>query len=691
MAEIWLAKRRSVGGAKVVIIKKILDHLSSQPTFVRMFLDEARTSAQLDHPNIVRIFDLGVEQDSYYIAMERIDGQSLSALIWAALQQGQPLAPALAARIIAEAARGLDYAHTLHDPQGRPLSIVHRDVSPQNVLVNYAGEVKVVDFGIAKAATQSEETKTGMLKGKFSYMSPEQCTGEKVDARSDVFALGVLLYELATSKRLFKHNSELMILEMITQRPVLRPSKVNPEISRALEAIILKALNKKPEDRFQSAGELQAAIESYLRTEPTPTTQAALAALMERLFSDEILARKRVLEDALLDDFEERYGISESAQRSTPSLPPQRRAALEETRVEQGPSVQPAQVPTGPVVRPAKTQTYSEAPAQAKTPPSESASYSPTPAPAPRPRRRRAQRIALGLAAAVTLIAIGVLAEPLLSPGPARAGQLSIDSSPQGAHIYLDGRALIAADGAPRTTPHTFEALPLGEPLQIELQLPGHRSARRQVRLDRAHPAQALNVALSPRTLPLQISVQAPNAAAARIWVNGEVFDGPEYEAQRAEGEAIELRARVPGARCPPSEPFSLRAPGRRLTIRCTPKRAVATAPPPPPRKKPRAVKRRAARPAKKAPTRRAAVSPASCVKVARSLTINVGSKGQFFQFRFGGGKVRETPYSGPLPAGSYALYYRQLTDAGPVGPWRSRKLCFDGVDPNPRLLLPMR
>src|SRR5262245_15565369 len=256
MAEIWLATQSGIANfRRFVVIKKILSHLSEQESFVKMFLDEARTCAQLTHPNIVQIYDLGRVGTTYFIAMEYIAGENLAALAWRAMKRGTPLAPNYAARIICDSSKALHYAHQMRGNDGKPLEIVHRDVSPQNILVTYEGEVKVVDFGIAKAATKSEQTRTGMLKGKFSYMSPEQCMGQHLDQRSDVFALGIVLYEMVTGKRLFKHDSELMILEMITRRSVVPPSQVIKDIPKQLEAVIMKSLEKDLPARYQSAQE----------------------------------------------------------------------------------------------------------------------------------------------------------------------------------------------------------------------------------------------------------------------------------------------------------------------------------------------------------------------------------------------------------------------------------------------------
>jgi serine/threonine protein kinase len=304
MAEIWLARQSGVAGFnRFVVIKKILSHLAEEETFRNMFLDEARMSAALTHPNIVQVYDLGEADETYFIAMEFILGENLAAIAWRGVKRQSPLSPVFAARIMADACKALDYAHRLKGSNGVPLEIVHRDISPQNILVTYEGEVKVVDFGIAKAASKSQHTKTGMLKGKFSYMSPEQCLGHNVDRRSDVFALGIVLYELCTGKRLFKHESELMILEMITKRRITPPSEVASNIPAELERIIMKALEKDVDVRFATAQDFQIELEDFIRGQTEPAASGDIATYMRSLFQDKIEEKRRLQELASRDDF----------------------------------------------------------------------------------------------------------------------------------------------------------------------------------------------------------------------------------------------------------------------------------------------------------------------------------------------------------------------------------------------------
>src|SRR5437588_327572 len=243
MAEVYLARQAGAAGfEKLVCLKRILPHLARDKQFVDMFLNEARLAAQLDHPNIVQIFDLGEANGNYFIAMEFIDGPNLRSVAKRAAELGELLPTPEVARIVAHAAGGLHYAHELRDPHSRqPLGLVHRDISPDNVLVHKNGSVKVVDFGIAKAAGSSGATRTGTLKGKVAYMPPEQLRGEPLDRRADVFALGVVLYELLAGKRPWEGDSEVALIgRIMTQEP--EPlQNLRPETPPLLLAIVERA------------------------------------------------------------------------------------------------------------------------------------------------------------------------------------------------------------------------------------------------------------------------------------------------------------------------------------------------------------------------------------------------------------------------------------------------------------------
>jgi serine/threonine protein kinase len=269
MAEVFRAKRKGVEGfEKIVAVKRILPHLSHNKDFIEMFIDEAKMVAGLSHPNIVQIFELGKIDDTYFIAMEYVDGKDLRTILTEVRAKGIVPDVDLAALIISKVGSALEYAHRQCDAEGRELRIVHRDVSPQNILISREGEVKLVDFGIAKAAIKAHHTDSGSLRGKLMYMSPEQAWGRPIDNRSDIFSLGVVLFEMLTGRNLFIGDSEMSILERVRQANVLPPSTLNPAVPIELEAVATRALRREPEERYQDASEMLVHLDTYLRRRP---------------------------------------------------------------------------------------------------------------------------------------------------------------------------------------------------------------------------------------------------------------------------------------------------------------------------------------------------------------------------------------------------------------------------------------
>ena len=298
MAEIYLARQTGIGGfEKLVVVKKILPNLAREKVFVEMFLDEAVIAAQLNHPNVVQIYDLGQSGSDYYIAMEYLEGESLGHLTSEGARVKKPLPPGLAAGIISQVCDGLAYAHAFEDEDGKPMGIVHRDISPHNIIVLFNGVVKVVDFGIAKAASKMHQTKVGTLKGKLAYMSPEQCMGSEVDARSDVFSLGVVLWELLTHRRLFKREVEPAMIRAIMDEPIAKVHEVRKDAPAALAAVADKALSKKPEDRYASAAEMKADLQAYLRQESEEAGAEQIAGYAHEVLGKRARTKKRLLED----------------------------------------------------------------------------------------------------------------------------------------------------------------------------------------------------------------------------------------------------------------------------------------------------------------------------------------------------------------------------------------------------------
>ncbi|MGB8295272.1 MAG: protein kinase [Polyangia bacterium] len=265
MAEVFKGVAESLHGfRKTVAIKRILPNLTKNEKFVTMFLDEARLSLFLQHANIVQVFDIGHADDTYFIVMEFVDGVDLKAIFEWRRRIRKRLTVGQTIYMIMEVCKGLAYAHDLTNPEtGRPLGIVHRDISPANVLISRNGEIKLADFGLAKAASQVEATDPGVVKGKMSYLSPEAARGENVDHRSDIFAVGILLYEALTSKRLFYGESDYQTVEMVRNAKIPPIGQQNPEVEPEFEEIVRKALARRVEDRFQSATDLQDALAHY--------------------------------------------------------------------------------------------------------------------------------------------------------------------------------------------------------------------------------------------------------------------------------------------------------------------------------------------------------------------------------------------------------------------------------------------
>ena len=296
MAEIFLARQAGLEGfEKTIVIKRIRPHLSGQKGFVKMFLNEAKLAAQLNHPNIVQIYDLGKISDTYFIAMEYIFGRDMRRIIPKAESLGIPFPMVYALKIASSICEGLYYAHQRTDIYGNPLHIVHRDVTPENIFVSFDGTVKMLDFGIAKAANQIEQTRAGEIKGKLSYMSPEQAMGQPLDGRSDIFSLGVVLYEWITGFKLFTGDSEVAILKSITDGKIYAPSYFKADIPEAVEQILMRALDKDRDQRYQTAWDMQYDIDQFLSQYEFTPSNIHLSNFLKQLFSDELDAERKRL------------------------------------------------------------------------------------------------------------------------------------------------------------------------------------------------------------------------------------------------------------------------------------------------------------------------------------------------------------------------------------------------------------
>ncbi len=298
MAEVFKAKMFGVEGfEKIVAIKKILPEVAEDKEFIKMFIDEAKIAVRLQHPNIVQILELGKIDDSYFIAMELVNGKDLKTIRKRMKRVDLLMPPEQSSYTISQVCDGLDYAHRKCDEKMNSLNIVHRDISPQNIIISYEGTVKLIDFGIAKAKSKSTKTQAGMLKGKFSYMSPEQVSGQPIDRRSDIFSLGVVFFEMLTGKRLFLGKNDVETLEKIRKADVPPPSVFNSAVSPELDRIVLKALAKDREERYQWASEFSEELKKFSYTSDTQFSRQDMMNFMSEFFADELEEETAKLEE----------------------------------------------------------------------------------------------------------------------------------------------------------------------------------------------------------------------------------------------------------------------------------------------------------------------------------------------------------------------------------------------------------
>jgi len=313
MAEIWLARELGAAGLeRFVVTKRLLPHLARDRDVVEMFVSEARFVARLVHPNVVQIHELAKDENGYFLVMEYVAGCSVRELMLATDKAEQALPPEVAICIVEQACRGAHAAHELTDSSGQSLGLVHRDISPHNLMIGPGGDVKLLDFGIAKATAAADATRTGSLKGKSGYMAPEQCRGERVDRRSDVFALGIVLWELLVGKRLFKREADFASMEAIVAGDYRLPSEVRPDLPTALDSVVAKALTTQVDARWQTAEELRQGILAAAAASDLRPTRDGLGATLTELLGERLEQRKQALRSAAKD----KAGPSPSALRA---------------------------------------------------------------------------------------------------------------------------------------------------------------------------------------------------------------------------------------------------------------------------------------------------------------------------------------------------------------------------------------
>jgi eukaryotic-like serine/threonine-protein kinase len=328
MAEVYLGEAVSVQGfKKKVAIKRVLPHLAQNESFIEMFLDEARLSARLNHTNIVTVFDISKREDTYFLIMEFVDGVNLKRIMESLNKRGQRMRLGDAIHLCIEACRGLSYAHDLCDESSKPLGIVHRDISPPNIMVTRRGEVKLADFGLAKASNQLQTTDPGVVKGKFSYLSPEAAYGNPVDARADIFSLGIVLWEMLAGRRLFWGENDYATVKLVQKANVPRLSPLNREVDEAFEEVLHRALAADPAARYQTAREFGDALSEYIFSHRLLVTAYDLANMVQSVTNDEPSAasdEQSLIDRLIQDELDESVGISAKSGGAAlrPSSPP---------------------------------------------------------------------------------------------------------------------------------------------------------------------------------------------------------------------------------------------------------------------------------------------------------------------------------------------------------------------------------
>lgn len=458
MAEVFVAVAHGDEGfEKPVVIKRLLPQLAAYPRFLQMFLDEARIMLSLQHGNIVQILDMGRMEGLPFLTLEYVDGKDLRTVLGRLQESGQSLPHGLAAHIACEVCRGLDYAHRKTDDDGQPLHIVHRDVNPANIFLSHEGEVKVGDFGLAKARDNLDHSEAGIIKGKLAYLAPEQAEGQAFDHRADIFALGTTLYEIACGRRPFEGPNDVDVVMQIREARVVRPSEVVDGFNRDLEAVILRAMEKDPARRYQTASHMREELTQFLQRIPSPPGDRELAAYLNGLFPER-RSKSAVFKLAPLI-----------------SLPPPMASVSKAGGISEY-----QQAHAEDALLPSWSQLQGRAPAPTPAPPAtpvarvSPAAELPAPTAAASTRRR-----ALPIVIVLLLLLAGAAAALYFALLRPERASLSLTSAPTGATILLDG-----VDTGQRTPAH-LEGLALDRDHAISLRHADTAEVRRSFRFER--------------------------------------------------------------------------------------------------------------------------------------------------------------------------------------------------------------
>ncbi|MGH9399398.1 MAG: TonB family protein, partial [Thermoanaerobaculia bacterium] len=522
MADVFKARRTGVEGfQKIVAIKKILPHLADNEQFIAMFADEAKLAAQLSHPNIVHIYDLGkIDAGGYFIAMEYVEGRELRAILQTDRGVTTPMPVPLAIYVASKVASALDYAQRRRDADGRDLAIVHRDVSPQNILISYEGDIKLCDFGIAKAASKASTTQSGALKGKVQYMSPEQAWGLPIDRRSDLFSLGSVLFEMLTGEKLFRGDTDLTVLEKVRAAEAPAPSSINPEVPRSLDAILAKTLAPAPDDRYSNASDLLRDLESVLYSYTPAPGSADLAIYLHRQQAEEAAAAE---------------ANAREPARSAPAEPPKKQRSKASPVARRLAGSAPKFV-----VEPGRPAPVPE-PAAAARPPDEGAKSRPAPGAvygAARPAAAQIEKRSRAVLYVAILVEVAALAGVawwiLIREAPSRKAPVELAKTPPALAVQ-DAAVTAGAAGAPITP--AAAAAPAGyDAKAVEAEVRRQVAARRkELQKTLEPPASPAEGAAAPEPTVLPTRAEPTPAAAGETPAR----PAPVLEADWARGDIV--------------------------------------------------------------------------------------------------------------------------------------------------------